>query len=208
MIKQINIIIILLILLNIYIYLRNNNESINPKITVFLPIYNKEYFLERTIGSIQNQTLKDIEIIAVNDFSNDKSLEILKKLQLRDKRIKIINNNQNLGLLYSNAMGIIHSKGRYLFKFDPDDEFSNEENLEYLYNKAISSDIDIIAFNYSIKSMNNSINLCNHFDSMIYQPNLFMSIYDNNKLKDYLIWNKLIKREVFLKAYELPLKNI
>ena len=65
-----------------------------PKISVFLPIYNKEKYLYRSIGSIQNQTLKDIEIVAINDGSTDKSLKILKKLAKNDTRIKIFNNDR------------------------------------------------------------------------------------------------------------------
>ena len=62
-----------------------------PKISVFLPIYNKEKYLKRSIGSIQRQTLKEIEIIPINDCSTDNSLNILKKMAEKDNRILIIN---------------------------------------------------------------------------------------------------------------------
>ena len=105
-----------------------------PNISIFLPIYNKALFLNRSIKSIQKQTLKNIEIVAVNDFSTDDSLKILKKLYKKDKKIKIINNDRNHGLLYSRAMGILNCTGEYLLNLDPDDKFYNLRNLEYLYN--------------------------------------------------------------------------
>ena len=104
-----------------------------PKVSVFMPIYNKEKYLIESIKSIQNQTLKDIEIIAVNDGSTDNSLKIIKNLTKIDKRIKIVNNDRNHGLLYSRAMGIINSTGEYVFNLDPDDKLSSPINLKFLY---------------------------------------------------------------------------
>ena len=66
-----------------------DNNSI-PKVSIFIPIYNKQKYLKRSINSIQKQTLKDIEIIAVNDCSTDNSLDILREIAKKDSRIKII----------------------------------------------------------------------------------------------------------------------
>ena len=78
-----------------------------PKISIYMAIYNKSNYLMKSIGSIQSQTLKEIEIIAVNDYSTDNSLMILEELAKNDSRIRIVNNDKNYGLLYSRAMGII-----------------------------------------------------------------------------------------------------
>ena len=94
------------------------------------------------------QSLKEIEIIFVNDCSNDNSLEILTKMAQKDNRIKIVNNRKNRGLLYSRAMGILHSKGNFLMNLDPDDRLEGPDNLEYLYQKAIKEKVDIISFGY------------------------------------------------------------
>ena len=130
-----------------------SNKNLIPKISIFLPIYNKEKYIIRSIKSIQNQTLKELEIVAVNDYSTDKTYMILTEMALKDKRIKIINNTKNSGLLYSRAMGIIHSSGEYLMNLAPDDQLFSSDNLEYLYNKAKNTSIDIISFNYLIKSI-------------------------------------------------------
>ena len=101
-------------------------------------------------------------------------------------------------------MGIIHSSGEYLLNLDPDDELDDSDNLEYLYKKAITYNVDIISFNYFIKSVNKSINLCNDFDIVKRQPKIFESIFNEDyTLRDYLIWNKIIKKDIFLKAYEI-----
>ena len=113
-----------------------------PKVSVFLPIYNKEKYLFRSIGSLQKQTIKNFEIIAINDCSTDNSLKILKKLSKKDHRIKIINNDRNHGLLYSRAKGIINSKGEFLMNLDPDDKLEGNNILKKLFNKAKKSNLD------------------------------------------------------------------
>ena len=151
---------------------------------------------------MQKQTLKNIEIIAVNDYSNDGTLDKLISLAKKDSRIKIINNDKNRGLLYSRAMGILNSSGDYLLNVDPDDELASNDSLEYLYNIAKKKDFDIISFSFLFKSKNKRVNNCPV--GIKRQPKLFESIFDrNNYIKDYLIWNKLIKKEIFLKAYQV-----
>lgn len=184
-------------------YILKNNKNI-PKISVFIPIYNKEQYIKRSIGSIQRQTLKEIEIIAVNDCSTDNSLEILKQLAKEDNRIKIINNKENRGLLFSRAMGILNSTGEYLLNLDPDDEFKENDNLEYLYKRTKNSKIDVISFATFFKGRNRVMLKCRNYHHVQYQPELFSSAFNSsNRLDDYLIWNKLIKKDIYLKAYEV-----
>ena len=172
------------------------------KISVFLPIYNKENYLAKVIENLQNQTLKDIEIVALNDCSNDSSLEILNNLSKNDQRIKIINNDKNHGLLYSRAMGILNCSGEYLMNLDPDDEIKGEDSLEYLYKQSKYLDLDIISFN-ALDKKSNSIIKCIGKNIMYKQPDLFYSLFNRkNVIREYAIWNKLIKKEIYLSAYE------
>ena len=126
--------------------IRENHEIITPKVSVFLPIYNREKYLKRSINSIQKQTLKEIEIVAVNDCSTDNSLKILKQLAKNDSRIKIINNDRNHGLLYTRAMGIINCTGEYVLNLDPDDQFQGINNLEILYRVAKFKNADMVIY--------------------------------------------------------------
>ena len=169
-------IIILLLILFLYHFLEiffNRLFSL-PKISIFLPIYNKAKYLNRSISSIQMQTLKDIEIIPVNDCSEDNTLEILKRMAKNDSRIKIVNNSKNRGLLYSRAMGIINSNGKYLMNLDPDDKLEGPDNLEILYNKASQTKVNIILFAY-LKKKNfqlTKIIKCYNYNKVIYQPDI------------------------------------
>ena len=175
-----------------------------PKLSIFLPIYNKQQYIKSCIKSIQCQTLKDIEIIAVNDFSDDKSLDILKELSKKDNRIKIVNNKKNYGLLYSRTIGILNSKGEYLMNLDPDDNLKNSKDLEIIYNKAKQKNVDILSFGALFSKENKKVFKCPYFGKVIIQPELFESTFNSNYfLEDYLIWNKLIKKELFIKVYEL-----
>ena len=121
-----------------------------------------------------------------------------------DSRIKIINNDKNYGLLYSRAIGIINCKGEYILNLDPDDELQGPDNLEILYKYANQSKIDILSFGSFYKRNKKKIFKCSNFDIIYTQPRIFESAFNSAyNLKDFLIWNKLIKRDIFLKAYEM-----
>ena len=123
-------------------------------------------------------------------------------LASNDRRIKIVNNGRNHGLLYSRAMGILNSSGKYLMNLDPDDELTSKESLEYLYNQTLKYNVDIVTFDIynSIKKKNVK---CNNKNQILKQPLLFKSIFTkDNIIRDFFVWNKLVKKEIFLKAYE------
>ena len=84
--------------------------------------------------------MKDIEILIVDDFSEDDTLKIIKKLEKKDKRIKIIRNNKNRGALYTKSIGILKAKGKFILLLDSDDLFN------ICFNEAINENIDIIEF--------------------------------------------------------------
>lgn len=93
---------------------------IKPKVSVIMPVYNSEKFLKECIESVLNQTLKDIEVICVNDGSTDNSLQILEEFQKKDSRLIIINQKkQYAGRARNN--GIKYAKGKYLSFLDSDD---------------------------------------------------------------------------------------
>ena len=169
------------------------NNSKRPKVSVFLPIFNKEQYIIESLKNIKNQTLKDIEIIAVNDGSTDNSLKIIKKLSKNDNRIKIVNNDRNHGLLYSRSMGIINSTGEYLINLDPDDLFSSPNNLEFLYHKAKTLKVDTITFLLKQKRRQTKKH--------------YRQLYEINKtnyleiMRDKTMTNKFIKREIILRCY-------
>ena len=187
----------------------NENEIL---ISVVIPVYNCENTIKYAVRSVQNQNVKNIEIILVNDFSNDNNTsKIIDELQNEDKRIRVINNHKNMGILYTRSVGALSSKGKYIFTLDNDDLFFDSDVLE-IYKKAENEKYDIIAFSaldgsdyYSpIYNMRE-----NEFDGrkdniVITQPNLSIypiTKYENSyKLHDPHIWGKCIKNDLYKRA--------
>ena len=176
----------------------------NPIISIISPIYNRERYLPRLIKSIQYQYFKDIEIILVDDFSIDNSVAIIERYQKEDQRIILIKNKKNRGTFVTRNVGVLCSKGKYVIIPDPDDFISkNILNLCYYY--AEKYKYEIIKFNSYIGKGKLQFNkIVNKLESRpIYQPELSETIfYGNNELQmiDYYIYNKFIKREVYIKA--------
>ena len=115
----------------------------NIKVSVIVPVYNSEKLLNRCISSIRNQTLKEIEIICVNDCSTDNSLSILNNEVNEDNRIKVISNDKCLGAGISRNIGIDNARGEYLSFIDSDD-YIDIDFHEKLYNRAKEKDLDIV----------------------------------------------------------------
>jgi len=105
----------------IILYEDNLVYSQNPLISVVISLYNDEKYINSTLKSVQNQKMKDIEIILVDDYSTDNSVKYAKEVQKRDPRIILIQNKKNMGILYSRGIGVLKARGKYIFPLDDDD---------------------------------------------------------------------------------------
>ncbi len=114
------------------------------KISVVIPVYNAEEFLNDSLSSVLNQTFDDIELICVNDGSKDNSLNILKKFAEEDERIKIID-QENAGCGAARNRALDEVSGDYIYFFDPDD-YILPDAFERLYNNAKNNQSDIVLF--------------------------------------------------------------
>lgn len=114
-----------------------------PKVTVIVPVYNMEKYLNECLDSLINQTLKDIEIICFNDASKDSSLSILKEYASRDERVKIIDSKVNIKQGGGRNEGIRQSSADYLLFVDADDK-ADPNLVEKLYNTMIETKADIV----------------------------------------------------------------
>lgn len=126
-----------------------------PKISVIVPVYNVEKYLERCLESLINQTFKDIEIIVINDGSTDRSLGLLVEIQKRDNRIKVIDKN-NEGLSQTRNRGINNSTGEYITFVDSDD-WIDLNMLSALYSKISKDGSDISMCSYKREYMDKSL---------------------------------------------------
>lgn len=171
-----------------------------PKVSVIIPVYNVEEYLRECLDSVVNQTLKEIEIICVDDGSTDNSLEILKEYAQKDKRMTVIK-QENLYAGVARNAGLSQAKGEYLSFLDSDD-FFELNMLEEMSKKGDEDNSDVVFCGYIL------------FDNTIKKDN-FMVIYPNEyisksplspeKIKDKLFiitnpnpWTKLFKRKLFI----------
>lgn len=171
------------------------------KISVMIPVYNTSLYLEKCLRSIMNQSLKEIEIICVNDGSTDNSLEILKELEKEDKRIKIINQtNQGVSKARNEALKI--AKGKYCLNIDSDD-WIESEYLEDMYNIAELNNSDIVIsdviFDFKHTPTKNYISKdLDIKNNKSITGKEYIDIFVKDNFYGYT-WNKLIKRELYIK---------
>ena len=126
-----------------------------PKVSVIIPVYNTEKYLEKCLDSVCNQTLSDIEIICINDASTDNSLEVLKQYAATDNRIKVISFEENKGAATARNTGIEIATGEYIGFVDSDD-YIDIDFYEKLYDKAKESNADIVKSNLKNLGWNTS----------------------------------------------------
>ena len=118
-----------------------------PLVSVVVPVYNAEPYLRECLDSLFGQTLKEIEIIAVDDGSTDGSGKILDEFAARDRRLKVIH-QENAGVSAARNRGIKAARGRYLTFVDADDRIDRQA-LGYLCFEAERLQTDILLFNYA-----------------------------------------------------------
>ncbi len=116
------------------------------KVSVIIPAYNIQEYIERSISSCMMQTFKDIEIIVINDGSTDNTLDIINKLKQKDSRIIVID-KENQGSMEARKSGLKIAKGDYILFVDGDD-YITLDAIEVLYNKAINKDYDIVCHDF------------------------------------------------------------
>ena len=181
----------------------------NPKISVTIPIYNGGKYLYYSLRSIQNQKMKDIEIIFVDDNSSDNSLSIIENFMEEDPRIKLIKNKENRKILYSKSIGALNAKGKYIFQFDQDDILIRNDILDYIYNEAEENKLDLVHIRDIYKNefyFNKRTKVNFKFRHMLpykethykKQPELKNTLFIENN--NYILWGLLIKTNIYKKA--------
>ena len=117
-----------------------------PQVSIIVPVYNVENYIERCLNSLVNQTFKDIEIITINDGSTDKSLELLNKYAKEDIRISVIDLGDE-GVSYCRNLGIEKANGKYIMFVDSDD-WIDSSMVEVMYKKAEENKLDLVMCSY------------------------------------------------------------
>lgn len=116
-----------------------------PFFSIILPTYNVEKYIQRCIDSCLAQSFKFFEILVVDDFGNDSSIEIANKYKNIDSRIFIVSYGKNVGTYHARRKGVEKAKGLYTLFLDPDDEISTDA-LQKLYDKLTTESVDLVFF--------------------------------------------------------------
>ena len=165
----------------IYLYPQNLEKIENPKVSIIISIYNREDYVKSAIRSIQNQNMKEIEIIYIDDYSSDNSTKYIKEEQKNDPRIVLYKNKQNMGALYSKSIGVLLAKGEYVYSLDSDDMFCSENYLNSLYELAKKKNYEYL-----------------------HSKALYINLISKRIKKRYphitVLWAKLIKTKFYRKA--------
>lgn len=166
------------------------------KVSIIVPVYNVEKYLRKCLDSLINQTLKEIEIICVNDGSKDNSPKILEEYAKKDNRIIVIN-QENAGLSVARNSGIDIAKGEYIGFVDSDD-WVDLDFFEKLYYSATSNDADIAVggiirvtgikkkkfLNFEKETLTDNVNLKFELCDVPEKSYVWNKIYKTEKLKE------------------------
>jgi glycosyltransferase involved in cell wall biosynthesis len=119
------------------------------KVSIIVPVYNVENYLEKCLNSLVSQKMDNYEIICVNDASTDRSTDILKGYSQKYANIVVLNNEGNRGLSFTRNRGIFAARGEYLLFVDSDDWLMDENVLSLLYHKAIEGGVALLRYHLS-----------------------------------------------------------
>lgn len=161
-----------------------------PKVSIIVPFYNVEGYIEKCLDTLVNQTLKDIEIILVNDGSTDRSIEIVNKFLRRYPEKLVYLEKENGGLSDARNYAIPYTKGEYIAFLDSDD-YVEKDMYEEMYNLAKKEKSDMVECNF-------------YWEYPDKQKEDIGTIYHgkNEMIEKIRVvaWNKLIKREILEKS--------
>lgn len=177
-------------------------------VTVIIPVYNVKSYLSKCIESVEKQSYKNIEIILVDDGSNDGSFSICKEFSKKDKRIKLFH-TKNLGLSHARNVGLDYATGEYIVFVDSDD-YIHKNMINTMLSKAGNADLVICNYEKILSNGDQKIPQdakCLKDDSWSFKQ--FWEHYYLDRLGVFccVAWNKLYKKELF-KGIRYPINKI
>lgn len=173
----------------------------NVCVSVIIPVYNSQRTLERTLNSVLGQTIKNIEVIIVDDGSRDKSREIINRFKNKDNRIKLIS-QKNLGVSSARNKGIEIARGEYIAFVDSDD-YIDINMIGIMYNTAIQFNSDVVCIGMIMESVYGNVEILPSTERLLINSEeekikkIYIEAYiDGNRKGFSECCNKLYKKEV------------
>lgn len=177
-------------------------------ISVIVPVYNVEKYLEECIQSIQKQNFEKLEIICVEDCSTDNSLAVLQECAAKDERITILQNEENMGLSCARNRGMETAKGKYLMFVDSDDMLA-ENALQELYQYAESQNVNGVLFDVNAliegevareRYENTEVFAEDDMEERIYHQEELLKIFSDKHNWKMEAWRYFWKREALMES--------
>lgn len=167
--------------------------SENATVSVIVPVYNQEKYLDVSIPSILNQTYNNIEVVVVDDGSTDESLNIIKEYEKKDHRINIITKT-NGGLVSATVAGVKKSRGEYICFLDPDDYYG--PNFVRNFMMEMDDDTDVVAAGFYQDN-------CGHYDPILLRTNTFSGNSLENLKTSFLLEKrkKGVSNQIFISRW-------
>ncbi|CAL6005144.1 Glycosyl_transferase family 2 protein [Hexamita inflata] len=189
-------------------------EAKKPLVSVIIPFYNEAAVLKTAIKSAQNQTLRDIEIICVDDGSTDSSVIFVEILQKKDDRIVLVKSKKNKGLVNARAEGIAKARADHILFLDADDFFFNNSIAELSLQKALETNADVVHFKEQrqITKKDGSITI----EYYEWANPVIFDVVNSPKVMEYFLLQgngstmhgKLITKAIYLKALNYMGKDL
>lgn len=164
----------------ILLYKKNLVKFDKPNVSVIISMYNRAEFINSTIKSVENQRIKEIEIIIIDDASNDNSVSYVEEARKIDPRIFLLKNYKKKGTLFSKSIGVLYAKGKYILSLDSDDMIGILDYIEFLFKKANKNNYDFV--------------LCKYVEVDLRKKTIKLQ-----NISEVYLWSKLIKREIYKK---------
>lgn len=177
-----------------------------PKVSVIVPVYGVEKYIERCARSLFEQTLDDIEFIFVDDCTPDRSIEILKQLledyPQRKKQVIIVSHEKNMGLPIARQSGLKVASGKYIAHCDSDD-WVDVTMYDKMYKKSVSADYDIVVCDYYESDGISHVRKNEYISDKIEETMSSILL----KKTHSVLWNKLVKKSIYNNEIIYPIAN-
>ena len=177
------------------------------KISVIIPVYNTEEYLQQCLDSVLEQTLSDIEVICVDDCSTDRSYEIMQSYHNRDERVKIFHFDEPKSALQARKLGVMEATGEYILFLDADDYLEQDACLK-VYTQIVKENVEILHFSSRVincanlpqSRIDSNQRLLAPCQKLITGENIFEACFLK---KEFFItlWNKLFCAKLCKKAF-------
>ncbi|HED5422943.1 TPA: glycosyltransferase family 2 protein [Campylobacter jejuni] len=170
-----------------------------PQLSIIIPLFNSCNFISRALQSCINQTLKDIEILIIDDKSKDNSLNMVLEFAKKDPRIKIFQNEENLGTFASRNFGVLHSSSDFIMFLDSDD-FLTLDACEIAF-KEMKKGFALLCFDAFVHRVKTK-QFYRFKQDEVFNQKEFLEFLSKQRHFCWSVWAKCFRRDIILKSFE------